>query len=154
MDHAGWQNYYHKSELYNEYIYNNNIVLHTVYFSVISHLYIIAYAWLNHVSVMDSVEGHGPCRLCSKDRVADGHNSLILKQQHIIMIQNVTGQSILWVSKYGRISILLRLPLSDFKLQASHTVMLSNDHFTCCWKHGIITQMIRVLSREPGHTQV
>ncbi len=46
------------------------------------------------------------------------------------------------MSKYGRISTLLRLPLSDFKLQASHTAMLSKEHFTCCWEHGIINHMI------------
>ncbi len=39
--------------------------------------------------------------------------------------------------------------LSDFKLQVSHTAMLSKEHITCCWKHGIINQLIRVVSREP-----
>ncbi len=34
--------------------------------------------------------------------------------------KNTPFQSIPWVSKYSRISTLLRLPLSDFKLQASH----------------------------------
>ncbi len=65
-------------------------------------------------------------------------------------------QSIPWVSKYGRISTLLRLilPLSDFKLQASHTAMLTKEHLTCCWKQGIITQLTRVVSREPGHTPI
>ncbi len=50
-------------------------------------------------------------------------------------------QFIIWVSKYGRIATLLRLPLSDFKLQASHTAMLSKEHFTCCWKHGTINEL-------------
>ncbi len=56
----------------------------------------------------------------------------------------------LWVSKYGRISTNLRLPLSVFKPQASHIVMLSKEHFTCCWKHGINNQLIKVVSRKPG----
>ncbi len=70
---------------------------------------------------------------------------------------NCAIQSILWVSEYCKISALLRLHLSDFKLQASHTmhaVKLSKEHFTCCWKQGLINQLIRVVSREPGHTLI
>ncbi len=64
------------------------------------------------------------------------------------------NQCILWESIYCKISTLLMLSLSDFKLQASHTAMLSKEYLTCCWKHGIINQLIRVVSRESGHIPI
>ncbi len=55
----------------------------------------------------------------------------VLRCKHVL-IKDVTLKqqyiwSILWVSKYGGISTLLRLPLSDFKLQSSYTDMLSKE---------------------------
>ncbi len=55
------------------------------------------------------------------------------------------------MSEYCNISTLLRLTLLDFKLHALHTAMLSTEHFTCCCKHGPITQLIKFVSKEPGH---
>ncbi len=63
-------------------------------------------------------------------------------------------QTILWVSEYCRISTLFMLLLSDFKLPASLTSMLSKEHFTCCWKQGLINQLIKVVSRERGQTPI
>ncbi len=62
------------------------------------------------------------------------HTALLVTFYHAGMSDSDI-QPILWVSEYCRISSLLRLPRSDFKLQASHTVFLlvSKEPFTCCY---------------------
>ncbi len=62
------------------------------------------------------------------------------------------------------------LLLSDFKLQTTPTAVLVKyvkEHFTCCWKHGLISQLIKVneyvnvniflvkvVSKEIGHSTI
>ncbi len=60
----------------------------------------------------------------------------------------------LWRSLYYIISTLLIFRCYLYQLSNSkyHTAMLSNEHFTYCWKHGLINQRIKVVTREPGHT--
>ena len=72
-----------------------------------------------------SVEGQGPCRLCSKDSVSDGHHNLINKQKHSIMIQKVTGVNVTCdptsAPQYICFSCLVRLRRDNKRINAKRS---------------------------------